>query len=432
MSAQQEFPFSTLTDIFPPWTSEERHRLREDIAAHGLRQPIAVWRGRIIDGRHRYQACIDAHVTPLYRFLDDAEDPVAFILSENLVRRHLNDTQRAAAAFRLTETPGPCDQERNGGAGENFPLPLTQREAARLLRVSDRSVKHAARVLSPQSQAVPELRQAVAAGTVRVSDGSKIVNHTGEVQRQAVAMVLDGKARTAAAAAGRISGQLAQAQRTAAPEALVPGVSPQGVVLHPSPVANLHTLVPQNTVDAIVTFPPADGSHASLLADLAAFAAHSLRPAGVMLVLADTRALPQVLALLSHDALRWVCAFHYTHPGAPFHGWSEHRMPLTQKLLLVYGKPHFRLDAGPEAIAVPPLPEGRGENRRSPRLGAGMALLIERFTLPHHVVADPVMASRHETAVAAVKLGRPFTGAWPDSNFIDRLRARLAREAPGE
>ena len=274
-----------------------------------------------------------------------------------------------------------------------------------------------------------ELRQAVEAGRIRVSDGSRIVNQTEEVQRQAVAMVLAGKARTAAVAVWRFRSQLPQEGGIPAPEKSVPDVSPDRVVMHPSPVAHPHTLASENTVDAIVTFPPAGGSHASLLAGLASFTAHSLRPTGVMLVLAGTQNLPEVLKLFSHDGLRWVCAFHYIHPGAPFLGRSDDRIPLTQKLLLVYGKPRFHLDAGPDAITVPHLPAGSRENRRSPRLGAGMELLIERFTLPHHVVADPVMAGRHETAVAAVKLGRSFIGAWEDIAFIERLRARLATEA---
>ena len=431
MSAPQDFPLSPLTGIFPPWPQEQRHRLREDIAAHGLREPITVWRGRIIDGRHRYQACIEAGVRPEYRFLDDHEDPVAFILGENIIRRHLNETQRAVVAFHLAAALGSLPEARDPQAGENFPRRLTQREAARLLGVSDRSVKHAARVLSPQTNTVPQLRQAVESGRISVSDGSRIVKHSEEVQRQAVAMVLAGEARTAAGAARRISGQLAQAGGAPAYEETVLDASAAKVVLHTSPVAQLHQLVPENALDAIVTFPPASGGHASLLEDLAAFAAHSLRPTGVMLVLTDTRALPAILKLLSHDALHWVCAFHYTHPGTPFPGRSDDRIPLTQKLLLVYGRPHFRLDAGPDAITVPPLPEGSGGNSRSSRLGAGMELIMERFTLPSHVVADPVMAGRHETAVAAVKLGRPFIGAWDDRAFIERLRARLATEVAG-
>ena len=167
----------------------------------------------------------------------------------------------------------------------------------------------------------------------------------------------------------------------------------------------------------------------SLLQDLAAFAVHSLRQTGAMLVLTGTQDLPAVLMQLSRDDLRWVCAFHYTHPGSPSNSRSGDRLPLTQKLLLVYGKPAFRLDAGHDGVTVPAPPEGARGNAHGARLETGMELIIKRFTRPNDVVADPVLAARSDTAVAAVRLGRSFIGAWNNTAFIDRLRTRLAREA---
>ena len=429
MSTPQNFPLSPLTEIFPAWTAEQLDRLTEDIAAHGLREPLTVWRGRVIDGRHRLQACMAAGVDPVYRFLDDAEDPLAFVIGENALRRHLDETQRAVVAFRLTAAAASTGGD--DGAGENFPHRLSQREAASLMEVSDRSVKHAARVLFPNSLAVPELRQALEQGSIRVSDASRIVNHSGDVQRQAVAMVLDGRARTAAGAARSISGQAAQAEGEAAPERILPDATGEGAVLHASTVGNLHHLVPEGSVDAILSFPPASGSAPSLLQDLAAFAVHSLRQTGAMLLLTGTQDLPAVLMQLTRDDLRWVCAFHYTHPGSPSNSRSGDRLPLTQKLLLVYGKPQFRLDAGHDGVTVPAPPEGARGNVHGARLEAGMELIIKRFTRPNDVVADPVLAARSDTAVAAVRLGRSFIGAWHDRAFIDRLRTRLAREAVG-
>ncbi len=52
-------------------------------------------------------------------------------------------------------------------------------------------------------------------------------------------------------------------------------------------------------------------------------------------------------------------------------------------------------------------------------------MIIERFTLPHHSVVDPLMAGRAQSALAAVKLGRSFIGAWENRSFIDRLQTRL-------
>ena len=55
-------------------------------------------------------------------------------------------------------------------------------EAAALLRVSGRTVIHAARVLSEDSPAVPAGRLAVEQGRVTVSDASRVMDEPAEVQ----------------------------------------------------------------------------------------------------------------------------------------------------------------------------------------------------------------------------------------------------------
>ena len=60
----QKYTFSPLVFIFPPMGPAEFAALVASIRERGLRDPIVVWREQIIDGRHRYLACIKAGVEP--------------------------------------------------------------------------------------------------------------------------------------------------------------------------------------------------------------------------------------------------------------------------------------------------------------------------------------------------------------------------------
>lgn len=84
-----------LCTLFPRLSGAEFDALRDDIKANGLRQPIVLHQGLILDGGNRYRACIEAGVTP--RFAEYAGgNLVSFVLSANLHRRHMTAGQQAA------------------------------------------------------------------------------------------------------------------------------------------------------------------------------------------------------------------------------------------------------------------------------------------------------------------------------------------------
>jgi ParB-like chromosome segregation protein Spo0J len=80
--------FHPLSDLFPLLEGEEFDALVADIKANGLIEPIVMLDGMILDGRHRYRACLAAGVEP--RFTDyRGDNPTTYVISVNIHRRHL-------------------------------------------------------------------------------------------------------------------------------------------------------------------------------------------------------------------------------------------------------------------------------------------------------------------------------------------------------
>src|SRR5690606_30090176 len=91
-----------VANLFPEMGAAEFTQLVDDIREHGQREPIITWRGQVVDGRHRLRACTELGVEPILREHDGDEDSLpALVVSLNLRRRHLDESQRGIVAGRL-------------------------------------------------------------------------------------------------------------------------------------------------------------------------------------------------------------------------------------------------------------------------------------------------------------------------------------------
>ncbi len=90
------YGYHPVADMFPLLEGAEFDDLVEDIRKHGLREPISLFEGNIIDGRNRERACIKAGVEPRYRSIkfDNHEAAAAYVISKNIRRRHLTPEQK--------------------------------------------------------------------------------------------------------------------------------------------------------------------------------------------------------------------------------------------------------------------------------------------------------------------------------------------------
>lgn len=105
---KQSHPVHPLAAAFPEMSAEEFADLKKSVSDHGLRHKIVLieheGKPHILDGRHRDAACLELGIPPLFRDFDptlDGDIPAAYVADENLNRRSLTQSQRAAIAVEL-------------------------------------------------------------------------------------------------------------------------------------------------------------------------------------------------------------------------------------------------------------------------------------------------------------------------------------------
>jgi N6-adenosine-specific RNA methylase IME4/ParB-like chromosome segregation protein Spo0J len=133
--------------IFPQIEGKEFDKLVDDIKANGLLNPIVLYQGKILDGRNRFNACLEAGIQPLFVEYD-GDSPREYVISLNLTRRHLTESQRALVSAKLadmksgtrTDTPKTNSSE------------VSIQDASKLLNVGTSITKQAKVVLREAPQ----------------------------------------------------------------------------------------------------------------------------------------------------------------------------------------------------------------------------------------------------------------------------------------
>jgi len=180
-----------VTKLFPEMSDEQYQLLRDDIALYGLREPIVVYEGQIVDGRHRYRACVELGIKPEQQDWDGQGLLVEYVLSKNLHRRHLTTSQRAMVAADIRPFLEP---EAKGRQGTRTDLGANLREsekgkssayAAKLVNISPRIVEEAVKI---KKIGVPKLADMVKSGIVSINAASKLSEMPREIQQNVVSI----------------------------------------------------------------------------------------------------------------------------------------------------------------------------------------------------------------------------------------------------
>lgn len=192
--------FHPIAEIFPLMSEQELNALAADIKeTQVLREPIITHEGKIIDGRNRFKACAIAGVEPTYEEWDGKGSMVSYVVSRNLYRRHMSESQRAMVAAQIaTMRQGERTDKIPEKHGESDNLPsiegrLSQSETAEMMNVGVASVERASKVYKEGSK---KLVDAVKHDSISVSAAVKVAELPKKQQDKVVKAIESGEAKT--------------------------------------------------------------------------------------------------------------------------------------------------------------------------------------------------------------------------------------------
>jgi hypothetical protein len=165
-----------LAKVLPAMSGEDYERLRTDIAANGLLEPITLYEGKVLDGINRQKVCDETGVSPQYEEFS-GDDPARFVFSQNLARRHLTVGQLGMVGADLMKRFRVKRGRPEKGLNSGQTPGKAAEQVADLLGVSRDTINKAARVKKER----PDLGRKVKAGkmTLNAAVEEMTGRHTG-------------------------------------------------------------------------------------------------------------------------------------------------------------------------------------------------------------------------------------------------------------
>lgn len=158
-----EVKFHELCLLFPQASDLELADMAEDIKKYGLNEPIICYKGQILDGRNRYLACKMAGVEPTFKEYT-GDEPLSFVVSKNLMRRHLTPSQRALAGYKAYKLLL---------AQENVDPKVAKKLIAERFEVTKAQLDEVDRV---EEFAIPEVKDGVYSDDIGVKKAAQLID----------------------------------------------------------------------------------------------------------------------------------------------------------------------------------------------------------------------------------------------------------------
>lgn len=186
---------SEFKDLLPPLSDEKRKQLEENLLRDGIREPLTVWNGVLIDGHNRYEIA-QAHgleFTTVEKQFATRDDVKYWMIMNQFGRRDLTTYERSVLALKLKPVIAAKAKENMLATQNNNAASAcqksdkqidTKKEIAKAAGVSHDTI---AKVEKIEAQATPEIKAALKSGDLSINAAYNKVQQAKrkeDIQRQ--------------------------------------------------------------------------------------------------------------------------------------------------------------------------------------------------------------------------------------------------------
>ncbi len=408
----------SLAGLFPALSEKEMQQLTSDIIENGQKIPLTITEdGKLLDGVARQECIRRAGLTPNVIVLPKDHDPLKYVISVNMTRRHMSTDQLAISAALLQQQLAKISKSEKA------------KKAA--------AVRHGK--VAPGSPSDPKLRSVeVAARTFNVP-ASKVKMATRLLQESPAAAEAVKSGKTSFKKANRdvwAAKNVAAIEQSAAEfNAETMGDFDKAVQLVHCDFRQLLEQRPdlRGSVDWIFTDIPYEFRDLHLVPELGKFAAEVLKPGAHLVIMTGTAGLPVVInGILQTPELawRWQIAHTISGGGGIATMYGPYRINQYYKPILVIRK--IGSDVLPSIISKDVVDAGpcsslKGVHPHSQSPEGFENLMDVLDVRPNSLILDP-FCGLSATGIAGIRKNCKFVACDIEDKYIGFSKKRLMAE----
>ncbi len=473
----QKFDYHSYCDLLPEMTADDFNALVSDIKENGLINPIVLFENQILDGKHRYKACLELGIEPkVETFTGNKEQALHFVISQNIARRHLLTGQKAALAINAKKEFEVIAKENqikagelgNQGAeygklggrgitkdsekyqekisefnndGENNKVddenPLQEKfpeggfhkkddkkaneqsrdKAAKLFNVNPHYITDVEKIEKTDKSVFDKVKN----GNLNIQEAKRLCKLDEPVRKKAMEKINNGEVKKVKDAVKKIK----KDEMLEYSKSINDNDITNDCRLIVKDIKELSSELEPDGVDLIITDPPYPKEYLYLYEELAKLAKYVLKDGGSMFVMCGQSYIPEIIEKIK-PYMDYFWLFAYTTPGGQSAQIWNRKVNTFWKPILQFVKGKYNGEWVGDVIKSD-VNDNDKEFHDWGQSESGMSDLIKRVSKPGDLILDPFLGGG-TTGVVSIAMNRRFIGADISQEAINIAKARLYKK----